>query len=132
MPAYNEALYIEDTLNSLKEVVKKTDLRSHEIIVIDDGSFDKTPEKLQKITKRLSNILVFRNAINRGLGFSLRRGISEATGEKIIIVPADGDVSEDALCLMINKSDEADLVLLYLVNREERGVFETLSHQFSV
>ena len=51
MPAYNEALYIEDTLNSLKEVVKKTDLRSHEIIVIDDGSFDKTPEKLQKITK---------------------------------------------------------------------------------
>ena len=37
-------------------------------------------------------------------------------------MPADGDVSEDALCLLINKSDEADLILLYLINREEKGM----------
>ena len=47
-------------------------------------------------------------------------------------MPADGDVSEDALCLMINKSDEADLVLLYLVNREERVFRNTLSSVFSL
>ena len=83
--AYNEEPYIEDTLNSLKNVAKKTHLKSHEIIVIDDGSYDKTPEKLQKITKKSPNILAFRNTNNKGLGFSLRRGISKATGEKIIM-----------------------------------------------
>lgn len=82
IPVYNEQNTVKQIIQKLQEV--KYPL-PYEIIVIDDGSTDKTP----KILKSLNDIKLLFNNRNRGKGFSLRRGFREAKGDIIIIQDAD-------------------------------------------
>src|SRR3989344_2952620 len=84
IPVYNEEKTIELILQKVMSV-----MISHiekEIVVINDASTDKTPQILKKYDKQVKYI---KNNQNRGKGFSIRQGISEATGEVLIIQDAD-------------------------------------------
>jgi len=65
----------------------------HEIIIIDDASIDRTFEKVSLIRlqnrKEENNIRLFKNKINRGKGFSIRKGIRRSKGDIIVIQDAD-------------------------------------------
>ena len=82
VPVYNEQETVKQIIQKLQKV--KYPL-PYEIIVIDDGSTDKT----QRILKSLNKIKLLINSKNRGKGFSLRRGFREARGDIIIIQDAD-------------------------------------------
>ena len=82
IPVYNEQNTVKQIIQKLKQVEYPS---PHEIIVIDDGSTDKT----QEILKSLHNIKLLVNNRNSGKGFSLRRGFREAKGDIIIIQDAD-------------------------------------------
>jgi len=86
IPVYNEADTIEKLLDTVIEVpmpLKK------EIIVVDDGSSDHTPDLLKILAEKYSNLHVFQNRQNRGKGYTLRKGIQFATGDIIVIQDAD-------------------------------------------
>jgi len=90
IPTYNEAGTIREIIDYIQSVNYPI---PYEIIIIDDASIDRTYEKellirLKNESAR-SNIRVFKNRINRGKGFSIRKGIKRATGDIIIIQDAD-------------------------------------------
>jgi len=85
IPAYNEELTISKVI---KEIPRKINNHIVEILVMDDGSKDKTVEE----SKSAGADYVFSNKINRGLGVNFRNGLNHALKlNPDIIVNIDGD-----------------------------------------
>ena len=85
MPVYNE----EKTLAKIVEKVEKVSINK-ELILVDDGSKDKTKEIMSKLSKKYDNIRFFYHEKNKGKGSAIRTGIKHITGD--IIVIQDGDL----------------------------------------
>jgi len=108
IPAYNEENTIYDIVSrTLNSISKISDL-SFEIIIVDDGSTDRTFEVVRKL-----GVIVLRNKHNRGKGNALRRGFFAARGKIMVTLDADGShFPEDlpsVLAPIIN--GEADMVI---------------------
>ncbi len=88
VPAYNEFLRIGKSLEKIRGYLESKDFAS-ELIVVDDGSTDRTPELLREIAASFPAMRVLRNEPNRGKGFSVRRGVLDARGELILFTDAD-------------------------------------------
>jgi len=88
IPAYNEALRIGATLEKVWQYVDSRNFAC-ELIIVDDGSRDETPEILQRFQDRHPAVRLLRNEPNRGKGYSVRRGVLEARGEFVLFTDAD-------------------------------------------
>lgn len=88
IPVYNEEKTISELLRRV--ISEKT---PKEIIIIDDGSTDGTLKRIQSSKLKVQNyrlkFKVICNGENKGKGYSVRRGIEEATGDVLIIQDAD-------------------------------------------
>ncbi len=89
VPAYNEEALIGATLEGLQTYLSRRP-EQYEIIVVDDGSQDKTTEvvkRWQECNEVELRLLV--NPQNKGKGFSIRRGVQESRGQFIVFIDAD-------------------------------------------
>ena len=84
IPCYNELDTIEKILSKVHEAKPK----NKEVIVIDDSSSDGTRELLKTKLSGLYDKLIL-NPLNKGKGFSIKKGIDSATGQLILIQDAD-------------------------------------------
>lgn len=84
MPAYNEERTVESMLG---HVLQRPEVG--EVIVVDDGSKDRTWEILQRVAKADSRIRIFRQDVNRGKGIALRRAIEELRMPFALVQDAD-------------------------------------------
>jgi glycosyltransferase involved in cell wall biosynthesis len=82
IPAFNEEKGIVPTLRELRQVLEGLD---YEIVVVDDGSKDRTAE-----LARAEGATVFQQPLNRGYGAALKAGIRRAKHDVIVITDADG------------------------------------------
>jgi dolichyl-phosphate beta-glucosyltransferase len=97
IPAYNEEELIRDTLNGLWNYFK-TRPESYEIIVVDDGSRDRTVGLVEEWGRRLDvNLHVLVNEQNRGKGFSVQRGVEASQGNFLVFIDADLAYELDAI-----------------------------------
>ncbi len=87
IPAYNEAEVIEETLDRLLAFLK--DRYPAEIIVVDDGSEDRTADIVSTFTKGHPEVRLIENDRIRGKGYSVRRGVLESRGEIVTYTDAD-------------------------------------------
>ena len=90
MPIYNQEKYIDRCLRS---VCAQT-LKELEIIVINDGSTDRSMEIVNAIAKTDDRIVII-DKENSGYGASVNRGLDKATGEYIGIVETDDFIAEN-------------------------------------
>ncbi len=92
IPAYNEEKYIEDTLWTLDEVVKDRKL-PYEIVVVDDGSQDRTFVRAKTYANRNGHVKVLSYPLNAGKGYAVKTGFMQTSGD--VVVFADGDMEID-------------------------------------
>jgi len=88
IPAFNEELRIQPTINGIREYLSKN-FRKFEIIVVDDGSHDNTIQLVESVSRDDKNIRLLKNSRNSGKGFSIRKGVMSASGSLILISDAD-------------------------------------------
>jgi len=88
VPSFNEELRLPASLERIAAYIDSAN-RSAEVLVVDDGSTDRTAEVAASFTKRIRNLRVLRNGQNRGKGYSVRHGMLEARGETILFTDAD-------------------------------------------
>ena len=103
IPAYNEENKIKDTLESIKDI-KEID----EIIVVDDGSSDKTSEVAKSVKSDKINVIT--QSQNRGKGYALNNGLKEAMKKADIIGFLDGDLG--------NTASEVEKLITPIINNE--------------
>lgn len=87
IPAYNEEKQIGNALARIKDYLTEKG-KPFEIIVVDDGSSDKTVEITRKVLAD-KNFILLRNKENRGKGYSVRRGILISQGKYVLFSDAD-------------------------------------------
>jgi len=85
IPAFNEEQRLPDTLTRLVGFLERWP-GSHEILLVDDGSTDRTVERAQEVCP---SILVTRSRRNRGKGHAVREGMRRATGRRRLMTDAD-------------------------------------------
>lgn len=94
IPAYNEEKRIGATLLSIDKYLEKQKY-AYEILVVSDGSTDKTVDMAHKYKQLVKNLEVIDNLENRGKGAAVRQGMLQATGAYRIFLDADYSTSLD-------------------------------------
>jgi len=88
IPAYNEAQRIPSALQQVRRYLDGLG-KSHEIVVVDDGSTDRTAEVVEEISSEVRGVRLVRNPGNCGKGAAVRNGILHASGEYLLFTDAD-------------------------------------------
>ena len=109
IPVYNEEKTIIEVLSKLNKVCKP--IKNKSIIVVDDGSTDKTPKLLEKNKKLYSKLVT--SSINKGKGNAIILGLNEVSSGYILIQDADleYDPIEIPRLWEIVKSNDIDVLL---------------------
>lgn len=96
IPAYNEEKKLQKTLPSIHSALNRS-FSNFEIIVVDDGSYDGTYNSVLRLSEQLSGLKILRNEVNRGKGYSVKRGVLSAALEYILFTDADLSTPIEAL-----------------------------------
>jgi len=103
IPAYNEQTVIGDVIAGLKDELKN---KNCEIIVVDDGSTDKTFEIATGL-----GVKVIRHEFNKGYGASLKTGTRESSGEIVLFLDGDGQHDPKDVHRLLEYFPEYDMVV---------------------
>lgn len=105
IPAYNEEGAVRETIEEVRAAMEPLGI-PYEIIVVDDGSEDRTLE-----IARETGVVVDSNQVNTGYGASLKRGIKRASHEYVAIIDADGTYPPRYLPGMLALCRDQDMVV---------------------
>lgn len=121
IPAYNEETNIRNVIIETKKYISN-------IIVVDDGSKDKTSEEAEK-----ENTVVLKHIINLGKGAALKTGCDYAVkqgADKIIVLDADAQHEPSQIPNFLNELRDADIVLGYRKPSKEMPLILKLGNFF--
>ena len=111
IPAYNEAGRIGGTITHVCGYLERQSYAWELIVVIDGGPPAAAAEARQAAGTR-ANVRVLVNEVNRGKGFSVRRGFAEARGDRLVFIDADLSLPVEGLAPMMAQFDGgADVVI---------------------
>src|SRR3989344_7703342 len=87
IPVFNE----EKTISQMLEKISRLDVDNviKQVVIVNDGSTDRTKDKIENFIKNHSEIKSITHAKNQGKGAAIRTGIKTAIGEYIVIQDAD-------------------------------------------
>jgi glycosyltransferase involved in cell wall biosynthesis len=111
IPAYNEGARIERTLERVMSCVAAQGWDA-EVLVVDDGSSDATPQIVQRWMVDHPRLHLVQNEGNRGKGYSVRNGLLQAAGDVVMFTDADLSAPmEEAERLVAALADGADVAI---------------------
>jgi dolichyl-phosphate beta-glucosyltransferase len=111
IPAFNEGGRIGETVTRVTAFLDRQPY-PWELIVVIDGGTDDAAVKARDAAGTRSNVRVLENQVNRGKGYSVRRGFSEARGDRLVFIDADLSLPIEGLAPMMARFDAgADVVI---------------------
>jgi len=118
-PAYNEEEAIKSTVTKATKILPKV-AEKWEIIVVNDGSTDKTGEIVKELIKKEPQIKMITHTPNRGYGSTIKSGVYNSKYELIAFTDSDGqfDFSEVTEFIKTQEKTGADLVIGYYLKRK--------------
>lgn len=132
IPAYNEELRLPASLEQIAQYLRVTS-REAEVMVVDDGSTDRTAAVAEAFRDRIASLKVLANGVNRGKGFSVRHAMLDARGEFVLFTDADlsapMEEAEKLLSALANGYDVA--IGSRAVNRKLIEVHESPFREFA-
>ncbi len=102
VPAYNEEENIKPLVDAVDSMMKESGLHC-ELLIVDDGSTDKTYRIANEVTEGRKNIKVIRHSRNQGKTRAILSGLDASSGEYIAILDADLQYSPSDIPLMVEK-----------------------------
>ena len=121
LPAYNEEANVESAIERVSAVAQQLGM-DYEIILVNDGSADRTGEIARELMQRVPNFQLVEHYPNRGYGGSLKAGFAAATKDLITFAPADNQFDFSEITRLLERLDEADIVSGYRVERQDHFI----------
>lgn len=120
LPAFNEEKNIKQMIGDCLAYLRRLK-DDYEIIVVNDGSQDKTEEVVGKIARRSKRVRLISHSYNRGYGQALKTGFKTAKFDYVFFTDSDRQFRLDALDVMypIAKTEVIDLVIGYRLKRKD-------------
>jgi glycosyltransferase involved in cell wall biosynthesis len=114
LPCYNEEIILRSNLEVIKKfLVSRNAKYDWEIIIINDGSRDKTGEIADEIGKLDNHVRVIHHPVNLNLGTAIKTGFSNSKGDVIVVLDVDLSYSEEYIEKLVDKliTENADVVI---------------------
>jgi len=117
-PCYNEEANVERTTRAALSACQRL-VDDYEIIIVNDGSKDRTGEIAERLAAEQPRVRVVHNQPNRGYGGALQRGFREATKDWIFYTDGDGQFDFDELERVLPLLDRHEIVSAYRLDRKD-------------
>lgn len=126
VPARNEEANIAATLEAISSAAKEAGIGPIQIIVINDGSTDRTGEVVQGLLPHFPGAEVITHPVNMGMSACIKDALAVARYDRCLFVPGDNDLQKSLLFLLLKNWRRADMVLFFPINSENRSYFRNL------
>lgn len=128
IPVYNGESYIQRCLNS----VLNQSMTDIQIIVVDDGSHDKTVESITRYEQQYSNLTIVRHPQNLGTGAARNTGLFLANGEFISFLDADDWVDTNTYIEMITNLEKtnADIAICGIRTEQSNSILSSIRYSY--
>jgi glycosyltransferase involved in cell wall biosynthesis len=118
LPAYDEEPNIEQAIAEATAAAERL-FREHEIVVVDDGSRDRTAELVRAAAERDPRVRLIRHEQNRGYGEALRTGFLDSRLDFVFFTDADLQFDLNELEEFLQYAGTVDVVAGYRLNRQD-------------
>ncbi len=115
IPAYNEEPNVAEALRRVSAVCQTLNL-DYEIILVNDGSRDRTGEIAKSLLGQIPNLRIVENHPNRGYGGALKAGFYAAQKEWIAFAPSDNQFDFNQVRDLMAHAVHADIITGYRAN----------------
>ncbi len=117
-PFWNEQHNIEQVVAKASKIAKEV-AENWEILMIDDGSTDKTKEIAEKLAAENKHLRVISHIPNRGYGAALSEGFRNARYELVVFNDGDAQFDFSEISFFLEKIKNADIVIGYRKKRHD-------------
>ena len=117
-PCYNEESNVERTTESALQALSAIS-DDFEVIIVDDGSRDRTPEIADRLATEHSEVRSVHNNPNLGYGGALQRGFCEATKTWVFYTDGDGQFDFREIGMLLPLLEEYDIISAYRLDRKD-------------
>ncbi|MGE0268519.1 MAG: glycosyltransferase family 2 protein [Candidatus Omnitrophota bacterium] len=118
LPVYNEESNIRKTVEEVyNHLHSHKNITGYEIILVDDGSTDRSPDILKDLGKSYNHVTVVTLPVNKGYGKALISGIERSRHEWILLMDSDGQIKINSIDPMLNYTRDYDIIAGYRSKR---------------
>lgn len=120
VPALNEESNLEEAVRNMVDALNIT-CTEWEIIVVNDGSTDKTGEIAERLSANEPRIKVLHYEYPHGIGYCFREGILNAGKNALTWLPGDGENDPAEILKYLALLNQVDMVVPFVINKEVRS-----------